>query len=204
MRGKETADAKDCESSNHRSGPPSALAQLLCPMRDKDGLVLVTAQVDDVKTVKPWMLLLGQHHTEHHTLKLGYPVCPKHAPGLSLAHWITRNGGLPRFLRWMVYFVVGSLVLGLGIALFAMLTKAGVNVTPAAAKAARAGPTDWGSALSGLSTLLVPLAAAGFIVRSFKKIPLRLTRLEDDAVTIRFKVDRYARAFERSNSDIVV
>lgn len=170
----------------------------------KDGLVSVTAQVEDVKTVKPWMLLLGQHHTEHHTLKMGYPVCQKHAPGLPLAHWITRNGGLPRFLRWMVYLVVISLVLGVGGALFSILTKAGVSVSPGAAKAVRAGPTDWGSVFSGLSMVLIPFAAVGFILRCFKKIPLRLTRLEDDAVTIRFKVDRYARAFERSNSDIVV
>lgn len=170
----------------------------------KDGLVSVSTQVEDVKTVKPWMLLLGQHHFEHHTLKMAYPVCLQHAPGLPLAHWITRNGGLPRFLRGMVYLVVISFVVGVGIALYSMLTKAGLSVSPGAAKAVRAGPTNWGSVLSGPGMVLIPFAAAGFILRCYQKIPLRLTRLEDDAVTIRFKVDRYARAFERSNSDIVV
>lgn len=172
----------------------------------KDGLVSVSTQVVDVKTVKPWMLLLGEHHTEHHTLKMGYPVCPTHARGLPLAHWITQNGGVPRIVRGVVYFFIVTMVLAVGVAIMSSLNKAGVNATAGAAKVATRArePIQWGSMVFTLATMLLPFAALAFVLHAYKKVPLRLTRLEDDAVTIRFKVNRFARAFERSNSDIVV
>lgn len=171
----------------------------------KEGLVSVSASVVDVKTVKPWMLLLGQHHSEHHTLTLGYPVCPTHARGLPLAHWLTQNGGVPRIVRGVVYFFILMMVLAVVMTTVSVLNKSGVSATPAAAKAAQvARPREWGSMLFSIATMLLPFAGLAFIVRCYQKVPLRLTRLEDDAVTIRFRVNRFARAFERSNSDIVV
>lgn len=167
----------------------------------KEGLVQVYTQATDVKTVKPWTLLFGVSHTEHYTLKLGFPVCKAHTAGLAPAQWITQNGGIPRIVRWAVYFFFIATLAGISIGLYSILFKAGVNPS-SGAKAARLGPTNWGAVLSGLSTFLLPFAAAGYVLHAFRKVPLRLTRLEDDAVTIRFKVDRYARAFARSNQDI--
>ncbi len=170
----------------------------------KENLVSAQARVETTRTVKHWTLLFGQHNTERTTLKMGYPVCPTHAAGLPLAHWITHNGGIPQLLRWVVYFFVATTVVGLGLGLFALLASIGAHAAPAAAKAARGLPTDWGMVFFRLAFFLTPIAAMAFIVRSYKKLPLRLTKLEDDAVTIRFKVDRYARAFERTNTDVVI
>ena len=166
----------------------------------KPDLTLVSTKVTDVKTVKPWMLLLGRIHTETHTLEMAYPVCQAHASGMSsLQRWITQNGGVPRLLRWVAYFFASTTLIAVALVIQAMLHKTGVKANPSASQ-----PTNWGAMLNGITMMLLPIVAVVLVVLAYRKVPLRLTRLEDDAVTIKFRVDRYARAFERANADTIV
>lgn len=166
----------------------------------KVDLTLVSTKVTDVKTVKPWMLLLGRIHTETHTLEMAYPVCQAHASGMSsFERWITQNGGLSRLLRWVAYFFAGTTLIAVALVIQAMLHKTGVKATSNVTQ-----PTNWASMLNGITMMLLPNVAVVLVILAYRNVPLRLMRLEDDAVTIKFRVDRYARAFERSNADSIV
>lgn len=125
-------------------------------------------------------------------LSLDYPVCRRHARFLSVAQWLTRNALAPRLLRVLSYVLGGMGLLALGLE-FVVLPLAGhlVSAGPWTTPPARA--LEVGAALM----LLLPLWA-------YRVTPVRLTRLENDAVTIRFGSEPYAQAFAQANSKIAV
>jgi hypothetical protein len=167
----------------------------------KKDLTLVRTKVYDTRLVKPWMLLLGRIHTRTHTLEMGYPVCKDHASGWqSLARWITQNSGLPRTLRWVAYFFASTMLIAAAVAVQAMLHKSGVKTGGSGTSP----PFNWSSMLSSITIMLLPIVSVALVARAYRIVPLRLTRLEDDAVTIRFNVNRFARAFERANPNTLV
>ena len=133
-------------------------------------------------------------------LALHYPVCDAHASQAALASWLMRKSPLPTLLRawcwlmgpqvllWAVLMLVGS---------GAALLKGG---TRAATQTSGAGGLPW---------VLVALLAASalgwlLVLWARQRVPVRLVKLEDDAVTLDLSNARFARHFSRANEALIV
>ena len=124
-------------------------------------------------------------------LSVDYPVCERHARFLPAAQWLTRNTPAPRVVRALCYAIGSASLLALALKLCA-LTLAAFGV------------------LHGIEASL-PLLTAEFVlalllvlvVWAYRVTPVRLTRLENGRVTIRFGSDPYAQAFAQANPGIV-
>ncbi len=125
-------------------------------------------------------------------LSLDYPVCRRHARFLSLAQWLTRNTPGPRLLRRLCYVLGGLSLLALGMELV-VLPLAGYVVSPQLQTTAALRALE-------IAFALTPLP----VVWAYRVTPVRLIRLESDAVTIRFGFDPYAQAFAQANTKIAV
>ena len=125
------------------------------------------------------------------TLAVAYPVCKRHARFLTLAHWLTRNTKGSRLLRGAIYALAGASLLALSVlALRAMGSES---------------PGLWESTTAPLlSVELVLLLLPMLVVWAYRATPVRLSRLENDAVTVSFGFAPYFEAFVEANSKIVV
>ena len=125
-------------------------------------------------------------------LSVDYPVCDRHAKFLSLAQWLTRDTLAPRVVRGFCYAIGSASLLALGIKLLALLLAAFGILRGIETSAPRL-------AIELVFALLLVL-----VVWAYRVTPVRLTRLESDAVTIRFRFNPYAQAFAQANTKIVV
>ena len=134
---------------------------------------------------------LAQQRLVFESATLTYPVCAPHAGKARLASWLTRRSPLPALLRLLAW-LMGPLAMLAGVASLAAL----VMRTPGAGAGAAAS-----AALPGVFLALMAGAAILLVLVIWAKrfVPLRLLRLTDDGLTLRFANDAYARRFLRAN-----
>jgi hypothetical protein len=132
-----------------------------------------------------------QGKARYQTMGMHYPVCNAHAGWAAFASWLTRKSPLPRLLRWAGYlFGVPSLLL-LPLKLPSLLSGTGSGM--------QADP--------GLFFPLFMVASACLLVLTllaYRRVPVRLLKLESDALLIRFANERFARHFARANPALVL
>jgi hypothetical protein len=140
--------------------------------------------------------------SRYRTLGLHYPVCNTHAGWAAFASWLTRKSPLPNLLRWAGY-LVGTPAL----VLFAIKGLVAVMVLWSW-YAGRSRQDPWGQLtpedwffplLFGACAVLLVLVLA-----AFRRVPVRLLKLESDALVIRFSNERFARHFVRANGPSVL
>jgi hypothetical protein len=143
--------------------------------------------------------LLGRRRFE--TYAVNYPVCGDHARFAAFASWLTRKSPLPTLLRW------GSYLFGLPALLMAALLvpiwllRVGLWLAGGKDNPFRAGVGP-----DFVFTTIFVAAGILFIlvVLAYRRAPVRLVGLDDDAVSIRFASKRFARHFSKANADLVV
>jgi hypothetical protein len=143
-----------------------------------------------------------QGKSRYQTLGMHYPVCNAHAAWAAFASWLTRKSPLPNLLRGAAYLVGTPAVV-----LFAMKGLVAVlvlwswygghsrqNPWP------QLTPDDWFFPLvfACCAVLLV------LVLMAFRRVPVRLLKLESDALVIRFANERFARHFARANAQTVL
>lgn len=132
------------------------------------------------------------------TLALQYPVCQAHAGSAALASWLMRKSPLPTLLRAWCWFV------GPQVLLLALLGLVGALLVLFKGSAGGSGGSGlslpWPLLLLGAASALGWLA----VLWARKRVPVRLVRLEDDAVTLDLANARFARHFVRANEDRIV
>lgn len=157
--------------------------------RKKEGLVSAQASIGRVTSVRP--TLTGAIAVSGELMHMGYPVCAQHKKGLELANLLTRNTAGFKFLRGMVYFI-GALSLPL---LLLLLVSAVLRLAGA--------PESSSPGLPGAMIAIYIVFAFAFLqlISAYRKLPLRLVKQDDAAVTIRFSNNIYAAEFARLNRD---
>lgn len=124
-------------------------------------------------------------------LSVDYPVCDRHARFLPLAQWLTRNTLASRAVRAFCLAIGSGSLLALCIKLVALLLAA-------------FGVLRGIEASAPVLTIELVLALLLLVVAwAYRVTPVRLTRLENGSVTIRFGFDPYAQAFVQANPGIV-
>lgn len=138
----------------------------------------------------------------YQTLGLHYLACVQHAGWAAFASWLTRKSPLPNLLRWSAYlFGIPALLIAV-LKLLVWLALVGAWFTGGAKRNPWqvAAPDDWFfPLLFGACAVLLVL-----VVMAFRRVPVRLLKLEEDAMVIRFASARYARHFARVNPELVV
>ncbi len=131
------------------------------------------------------------------TLALHYPVCQDHAQQATLASWLMRKSPLPTLLRAWFWFT------GPQVLLFVLLALVGLGAALFKGSASSHGSSThlpWPLLALCLTSALGWLAVLWARVR----VPVRLVRLEDDAVTLDLTNPRFARHFVRANEELIV
>jgi hypothetical protein len=132
------------------------------------------------------------------TLALHYPVCQAHAQQATLASWLMRKSPLPTLLRAWFWFT------GPQVLLFVLLALAGLGL--ALIKGSTSNGHGSSSNLPWPLLALCLVSALGWLAVLWARVrvPVRLVRLEDDAVTLDLSNPRFARHFVRANEDLIV
>lgn len=139
---------------------------------------------------------------ENLVLQLDYPVCEKHIRGLDLGHWLVEKSLLPRLLRLFAYVIGPLALLGWGLKLLLVGVDAGAALGWWGQKSSSTSmrpDSPW--IMQALSVL-----AGGWLVLvviATSRLPVRVLRLADDAVTLGFRNPKYAREFAKANDAII-
>lgn len=136
------------------------------------------------------------------TLALHYPVCRAHAGQAALASWLMRKSPLPTLLRAWCWFI-GPQMLLMGVLL--LLGGAGALLKGGAHAASHASATAGAGLPWALLALMLASTLGWFLVLwARQRAPVRLHKLEDDAVTLTLANARFARHFSRANEALIV
>lgn len=152
---------------------------------DKENLTLVGASSGRIKSVSP--SLTGAATVTSEMLDLSYPVCEKHAKGVALANLMTRNTTGLRLLRGMIYFIGPLGILYLLILPINLFVR---HNTP-------------GAPLAFTAIYVLAAAALVYLVRAFRKLPVRIVKHTAEGAKLRFANDLYAQYFRKLNLNIV-
>ena len=143
-----------------------------------------------------------QGTTRYQTMGLHYPACNDHAAWAAFASWLTRKSPLPNLLRAAAYLIGPLALLAITLHSLVWLLQVGLWF------AGNTRNNPW--MVKVPDNLFLPLflgtcaALLVLVVWAFRSVPVRLLKLEDDAVLIRFTNERFARHFLRANAAIVV
>lgn len=156
------------------------------------GLQSAGASVGRVASVRPTMT--GAIAVSTEIMSLNYPVCASHAKGLVFANTITRNTLGLSLLRGLIYFIGIPALITLPLMLIGFLLTAfsGAENTS----------TDFPMVFMFMYVIAAILLIK--LMSAYGKLPLRITKMDEDSITVRFKNNVYATQFMRLNKDILV
>ena len=136
---------------------------------------------------------------KYQTASLHYPVCAKHARWAAFASWLTRKSPLPTLLRGYGYVLgvpsLALLVLRIAVFVSSIFSRSRGAAMPAPRDAP---PFVFDLMFYAAACLLV------LTILAYRRVPIRLIKLEPDAIQLRFSNSRFARHFARRNANIIV
>jgi hypothetical protein len=112
--------------------------------------------------------LTGEVRVKSELLELRYPVCTQHAKGIAAFNFATRNTAGLRALRVFLYCFGPASIL-----VFLRRLVPGLHNV--------ALPFDFAALLAACAAAFV------FVVVAFRKLPVRVVSLSEDAISVRFK-----------------